>query len=315
MSIESSFRHITVLLDEAVECLAVRADGCYLDGTFGRGGHSRLILRHLGSDGRLLGFDKDPQAISTGQALAAEDGRFVIVQRSFAELGEELAERGLVGQVDGVLLDLGVSSPQLDDAERGFSFLNDGPLDMRMDPERGQSAAQWIATASEDEISHVLKEYGEERFARRMARAIVQRRAERPFERTADLAAVIAAANPAWEKGKNPATRAFQGIRIHINNELGDLEHGLQAALDSLAIGGRLVVISFHSLEDRIVKQFMRRQVKGEADNLPRDLPVRQAVFEPRLRLLGKPQYASEAELKANPRSRSAVMRVAEKLR
>ncbi|MCY1277129.1 Ribosomal RNA small subunit methyltransferase H [compost metagenome] len=315
MSATSSFRHITVLLEEAVEGLALREDGCYLDGTFGRGGHSRLILERLGPGGRLLGFDKDPQAIATGQALAADDGRFVIVQRSFAELGDEVRQRGLEGKVDGVLLDLGVSSPQLDDPERGFSFLNDGPLDMRMNPDRGQSAAQWIASASEDEIARVFKEYGEERFAKRMARAVVQRRAEKPFERTADLAAVLSAANPAWEKGKNPATRAFQGIRIHVNNELGDLEQGLDAALEALAVGGRLVVISFHSLEDRIVKQFMRKHAKGEADKLPRDLPIRQAVFEPRLKLVGKPQYASEEELKANPRSRSAVMRVAEKLR
>ncbi|MBD9482390.1 16S rRNA (cytosine(1402)-N(4))-methyltransferase RsmH [Pseudomonas sp. PDM14] len=311
----SSFRHITVLLDEAVDGLAVRADGCYLDGTFGRGGHSRLILKRLGSEGRLLGFDKDPQAIATGQALAAEDGRFVVVQRSFAELGAEVATRGLAGKIDGVLLDLGVSSPQLDDAERGFSFLNDGPLDMRMNPDAGVSAAEFIATGSADEIARVFKEYGEERFAKRMARAVVERRAVKPFERTADLAAVLTEANPAWEKGKSPATRAFQGLRIYINNELGDLEQGLDAALESLVVGGRLVVISFHSLEDRIVKQFMKRHAKGEADKLPRDLPIIPKAFEPRLKLLGKPQFASEAELKANPRSRSAVMRVAEKLR
>ena len=315
MTMTSSFRHITVLLDEAVEALAVRADGCYLDGTFGRGGHSRLILERLGPEGRLLGFDKDPLAIASGNALAAEDGRFVVVQRSFADLGEEAATRGLVGKVDGLLLDLGVSSPQLDDAERGFSFLNDGPLDMRMNPDAGVSAAQFIATASADEIARIFKEYGEERFAKRMARAVVERREQKPFERTADLAAVLTEANPAWEKGKNPATRAFQGLRIHVNNELGDLERGLDAALESLAVGGRLVVISFHSLEDRIVKQFMKRQAKGEADNLPRDLPIIPKAFEPRLKLLGKPIYAGEAELKANPRSRSAVMRVAEKLR
>ncbi|WP_371864270.1 MULTISPECIES: 16S rRNA (cytosine(1402)-N(4))-methyltransferase RsmH [unclassified Pseudomonas] len=315
MTIDSGFNHITVLLDEAVEALAVRADGCYLDGTFGRGGHSRLILKHLGPDGRLLGFDKDPQAIATGQALAAEDGRFVIVQRSFAELGSEVAERGLSDKVSGVLFDLGVSSPQLDDPERGFSFLNDGPLDMRMDPSRGVSAADFIASAPEEEIARVFKEYGEERFARRMARAVVLRRAEQPFTRTADLAEVLKVANPAWEKGKNPATRAFQGLRIHVNNELGDLEVGLQAALDALEIGGRLVVISFHSLEDRIVKLFMRKLAKGEADNLPRNLPVQHKPFEPKIRTIGKAQFASDAELKANPRSRSAVMRVAEKLR
>ena len=208
-----------------------------------------------------------------------------------------------------------MSSPQLDDAERGFSFLNDGPLDMRMNPDAGISAAQFIASASADEIARVFKEYGEERFAKRMARAVVERRELKPFERTADLAQVLTDANPAWEKGKNPATRAFQGLRIHVNNELGDLERGLDAALETLTVGGRLVVISFHSLEDRIVKQFMKRQAKGEADNLPRDLPIIPKAFEPRLKLLGKPIYAGEAELKANPRSRSAVMRVAEKLR
>lgn len=311
----SGFTHITVLLEEAVEALALRADGCYMDGTFGRGGHSRLILNHLGPDGRLLGFDKDPQAIATGQTLAAEDGRFVIVQRSFAELGSEAQERGLAGKVSGILLDLGVSSPQLDDPERGFSFMNDGPLDMRMDPTRGISAAEFIATAPAEEIARVFKEYGEERFARRMANAVVQRREVQPFERTADLAEVLKVANPAWEKGKNPATRAFQGLRIHVNNELGDLEAGLEAALDALEIGGRLVVISFHSLEDRIVKLFMRKLAKGEADNMPRNLPIQYKAFEPKIRIHGKAQFASDAETKANPRSRSAVMRVAEKLR
>jgi len=311
----SNFCHITVLLDEAVEGLAVRADGCYLDGTFGRGGHSRLILKQLGSDGRLLGFDKDPLAIATGNALAAEDGRFVVVQRSFAELADELARRELGGKVSGILLDLGVSSPQLDDAERGFSFMHDGPLDMRMNPDAGVSAADFIASAAEEEIARVFKEYGEERFAKRMARAVVARRAEQPFTRTADLAQVLTVANPAWEKGKNPATRAFQGLRIYINNELGDLESGLDAALESLEVGGRLVVISFHSLEDRIVKLFMRKHAKGEMDKLPRDLPIIPKAFEPRLKLIGKPVFASEAELAANPRSRSAVMRIAEKLR
>lgn len=315
MSMTSPFRHITVLLDEAIEALAVRGDGCYVDGTFGRGGHSRLLLQKLGAEGCLLGFDKDPQAIATGQALAAEDGRFVVVQRSFAELDDELAQRQLHGRVDGVLLDLGVSSPQLDDAERGFSFVNDGPLDMRMNPHAGLSAAQFIAMADEEEIARVFKEYGEERFAKRMARAVVQRRAVKPFERTADLAQVLTDANPAWEKGKNPATRAFQGLRIHVNNELGDLQRGLDAALEALAVGGRLVVISFHSLEDRIVKQFMRRHAKGEVDRLPRDLPIIPKAFEPRLKLHGKPVFASEAEVRANPRSRSAVMRIAEKLR
>lgn len=307
-------KHISVLLDEAVQALQVRHGGCYVDGTFGRGGHSRQVLQQLGADGSLLGFDKDPEAIRAGMELAQEDGRFSIVQRSFAQMHDELEQRELAGKVDGVLLDLGVSSPQLDDASRGFSFSHDGPLDMRMNPDAGISAADWLAQAPAEEITRVLKEYGEERFARRMAQAIVRRREEKPFTRTADLAEVISAANPAWEKGKHPATRAFQGMRIHINNELGDLELGLQAAVDCLAPGGRLVVISFHSLEDRIVKRFMRRLVRGEADNLPRHLPVRPEPFVPVIRLLGKPQYAGRQELQANPRARSAVMRVAEKL-
>ena len=310
-----NFTHTTVLLNEAVEQLAIEADGCYVDGTFGRGGHSRLILSRLGKQGHLIGFDKDPLAINTGNLLMAEDKRCSIIQTSFAAMKEELEERGLAGKVSGVLLDLGVSSPQLDDADRGFSFNQDGPLDMRMNPQSGISAKEWIASASEDEISRVFKDYGEERFAKRMARAIVQRREVKPFERTLDLAEVITVANPAWEKGKHPATRAFQAIRIFVNNELGDLEHGLQAALDVLAVGGRLAVISFHSLEDRIVKQFMRRQVKGEVDQLPRDLPIQVKPFEAKLQIIGKPIYASEQEVKSNPRSRSAVLRTAEKLR
>lgn len=310
-----NFTHTTVLLNEAVEQLAIVADGCYVDGTFGRGGHSRLILSRLGKQGQLIGFDKDPLAINTGNLLMAEDKRFSIIQNSFAAMKEELEKRGLAGKVSGILLDLGVSSPQLDDADRGFSFNQDGPLDMRMNPMSGVSAKDWIASASEDEISRVFKDYGEERFAKRMARAVVQRRDIKPFERTLDLAEVITVANPAWEKGKHPATRAFQAIRIFVNNELGDLEHGLQAALDVLAVGGRLVVISFHSLEDRIVKQFMRKQVKGEADQLPRDLPIQVKPFEAKLHIIGKPIYASEQEVKNNPRSRSAVLRTAEKLR
>ncbi|QAX81917.1 Ribosomal RNA small subunit methyltransferase H [Candidatus Pseudomonas adelgestsugas] len=303
------------MLAEAVEALAIRADGYYLDGTFGSGGHSRLILSQLGLNGKLLGFDKAPQAIVAGQALAAEDGRFVVVQRSFAELGTEVAGRSMVGKVAGILFDLGVSSSQLDNAEHGFSFMKDGPLDMRMDPTRGISAAQFIATAPVEEITRVFREYGEERFASRMARAVVERRNIYPIKRTVDLAEVLKGANPAWEKGKNPATRAFQGLRIHINNELGDLEAGLEAALEALEVGGRLVVISFHSLEDRMVKLFMRRLVKGEPNNLPRNLPIRFEAFAPKIKIHGKAKFASEAELQINHRSRSAVMRVAEKLR
>lgn len=313
MNQQTELKHVSVLLNEALEGLAVRPEGTYIDGTFGRGGHSRAILQQLADGGRLLGFDKDPEAIRVGNQLAAEDGRFVVVQRSFADMAEELRERGLYGQVDGVLLDLGVSSPQLDDPERGFSFLNDGPLDMRMNPDVGQSAADWINSAAEADIATVLWEYGEERFSRRMARAIVNRRAEQPFTRTADLAEVIKVANPAWEKHKHPATRAFQGIRIFINRELEDLADGLRAALEVLAPGGRLAVISFHSLEDRQVKQFMRREAKGEP--LPRGLPVRDADIHTSLKLVGKAIKPSAAEIAANPRARSAVLRVAEKHR
>lgn len=310
-----ALKHTTVLLQEAVDQLAVKAEGCYVDGTFGRGGHSRLILTQLDDNGQLVGFDKDPEAIYAGQRLMQEDKRFLVIQSSFADMPDELVKHQIQGEVAGVLLDLGVSSPQLDDAARGFSFSHDGPLDMRMNPATGISASEWLAEASEDDISRVFKDYGEERFARRMARAIVARRAIKPFTRTSDLAEVISLANPAWEKGKHPATRAFQAIRIQVNNELGELEKGLQAALDVLAIGGRLVVISFHSLEDRIVKQFMRKQVKGEVDRLPRDLPIQIKPFAPKLRLVGKPIYASTEEIKMNPRSRSAVLRTAEKLR
>ena len=311
MNQQTELKHVSVLLSEALEGLAVQPDGLYIDGTFGRGGHSRAILEQLSSKGQLLGFDKDPEAIRVGNQLAAEDGRFVIVQRSFAEMAEELRARDLHGKVDGVLLDLGVSSPQLDDPERGFSFLNDGPLDMRMNPALGQSAAEWVNSADEADIATVLWEYGEERFSRRMARAIVNRRDEQPFTRTADLAEVIKVANPAWEKHKHPATRAFQGIRIFINRELDDLADGLRAALDVLAPAGRLAVISFHSLEDRQVKQFMRREAKGAP--LPRHLPIRDADIEVSLNLIGKATKPSAAEIADNPRARSAVLRVAEK--
>jgi len=311
MTAPQIYSHTSVLLDEAIEGLAIKPSGLYIDGTFGRGGHSRALLARLAAEGRLLGFDKDPEAIRVGAELAAGDGRFVVIQRSFADMAEELRQRGLYGQVDGVLLDLGVSSPQLDDAERGFSFMHDGPLDMRMNPAVGQSAAQWINAAPEEDIAAVLKEYGEERYAKRIARAIVMRRAEQPFSRTADLAEVVKVANPAWEKHKHPATRAFQGIRIFINRELEDLADGLKAALEVLAPGGRLVVISFHSLEDRLVKQFMRREAKGAP--LPRDLPIRAADIDVSINLVGKAIMPSAAETAANPRARSAVLRIAEK--
>lgn len=305
-------KHITVLLNEAVEALVVDAAGVYVDGTFGRGGHSRLILQNLAPEGRLIGIDKDPVAIATGQALQAEDPRFHIVHGSFAQLQALIEARGLMGQVDGVLVDLGVSSPQLDVAERGFSFLNDGPLDMRMDTTRGQSAADWVNGADETEMVRVFKSYGEERFAKRIANAIAKRRVERRFERTLDLARVVAEANPAWEKGKNPATRVFQAIRIEINNELGDLEALLEQALEVLKPGGRLVVISFHSLEDRMVKRFIRNHERGM--DVPAGLPLMESELNKRLKAKGRAVRAQDAEVSANVRSRSAIMRVAEKL-
>lgn len=304
--------HTTVLLGEAVEALVTAPDGFYVDGTFGRGGHSAAILAQLSDRGRLLAIDKDPEAVAVARQRFGDDVRFDIVQDSFAGLAAAVAERGLTGKVHGVLLDLGVSSPQLDDAGRGFSFLHDGPLDMRMNPQEGASAAQWLATAEEQEIARVLKEYGEEKFARRMAGAIVRARREQPITRTGQLAAIVAEANPAWEKGKHPATRAFQAIRIFINRELEDLEQVLADVIDVLAVGGRLVVISFHSLEDRIVKRFIRRQEKGPA--LPRGLPVRDRDVLRRLRSLGKPVRARGDEVDTNVRSRSAIMRVAEKV-
>ncbi|MFC3113960.1 16S rRNA (cytosine(1402)-N(4))-methyltransferase RsmH [Cellvibrio fontiphilus] len=308
----SDAQHITVLLNEAVEALVTDTSGFYVDGTFGRGGHSGLILQQLAADGRLLGIDKDLAAIATANQRFGDDSRFAIAHGSFAELAALVEARGMTGKVAGVLLDLGVSSPQLDEAERGFSFMQDGPLDMRMDQSRGQSAADWVNSADEDEIIRVLKEFGEERFAKRMARAIIAERQKQPFTRTKHLAEVVKEANPAWEKGKHPATRAFQAIRIHVNNELGDLETVLEQALTVLAPGGRLVVISFHSLEDRVVKRFIRRQEQG--DPVPKGLPIRDDQLNKRMRSLGKAIKASDAEVDANVRSRSAVMRVAEKL-
>lgn len=304
--------HITVLLQEAVDALVTEPAGFYVDGTFGRGGHSGLILQRLAANGSLLAIDKDVAAITVAREHFGADARFAIAHSSFAELAHEVAQRSMMGRVTGVLLDLGVSSPQLDEAERGFSFQSDGPLDMRMDQTRGQSAAEWVNSANEDELVWVLREYGEERFAKRMARAIIAERIKIPFTRTRHLAEVIKEANPAWEKGKHPATRAFQAIRIQINSELRDLELVLDQAMQVLAPGGRLVVISFHSLEDRMVKRFIRRQEQGDA--LPMGVPVRDEQLNRRLRSCGKAVKASDAELAVNVRSRSAVMRVAEKI-
>jgi 16S rRNA (cytosine1402-N4)-methyltransferase len=302
--------HIPVMLEEAIRALDIRRDGIYIDGTFGRGGHSERILDSLGEGGRLLAFDKDEEAVLVARERFGSDRRFSIVHGSFAELSSVVAEQGLEHRVNGLLLDLGVSSPQIDDPGRGFSFLNDGPLDMRMNRARGESAAEWLAGADEGDIATVLREYGEERFARRIARAIVARRQVTPITGTRDLADLVAQACPVKEKFKHPATRTFQAIRIFVNRELDDLQLCLRDSLDVLARGARLVVISFHSLEDRIVKRFMRDTARGP--KLPKGLPVRHVETQGRLRILGKSQRASQAELQGNPRARSAVLRVAE---
>jgi 16S rRNA (cytosine1402-N4)-methyltransferase len=303
--------HISVMLDESVDMLVTDKNGLYVDGTFGRGGHTRLVLERLEA-GRLLGFDKDPVAIRHGELLQQEDSRFSIVQDSFANMATHISDVFGVDKVDGVMMDLGVSSPQIDDAERGFSFMNDGPLDMRMNPDKGISAAQWVATVREKDMADVMYQYGEERFSRRIAKAICEYRSHTPILTTLQLSKIIAEANPAWEKGKNPATRAFQGIRIYINNELGDLEIGLEAAAQALKVGGRMVVISFHSLEDRMVKRFMKLQAKGP--ELPRHLPIRNAHLDIKFKAIGKAIKPSLSEVSENVRSRSAVLRVLERV-
>ncbi|WP_432472363.1 16S rRNA (cytosine(1402)-N(4))-methyltransferase RsmH [Amphritea sp. HPY] len=310
----AEFQHITVLLNEAVDTLVGEGDGFYIDGTFGRGGHSALVLSRLSENGRLMAIDKDPEAIKCAAERFADESRFSIERGSFAQLEQFVTARGLQGQVDGVLLDLGVSSPQLDDPERGFSFMADGPLDMRMNPDAGESAAEWLARASDKEIADVLYTYGEERHSRRMARAILAEREIEPITTTARLQKIIAEANPSWEKGKNPATRAFQGIRIFINRELEDLENCLDQALEMLKPGGRLVVISFHSLEDRIVKRFIRKYVKGD-EHLPPGIPVTEDMMNKRLEAITKAVKAGKNEVAENPRSRSAVMRAAKKIK
>lgn len=307
-------RHRTVLLDEAVDALVWRPDGVYVDGTFGRGGHSRAVLARLGPEGALVAFDKDPEAIA--EAGTIKDARFSIEHASFAAMGERLAGR----RVAGVLLDLGISSPQIDDAQRGFSFRFDGPLDMRMDTTRGITAAQWLAQADEQDIARVIRDYGEERFAVQIAKAIVARRREPgdggPLSTTGELAALVAKAVKTREKGQDPATRTFQALRIFVNQELADLESGLKAAYELLEVGGRLVVISFHSLEDRIVKRFMQShaQPQRDADPALRRAPLRAADLpQPTLKLLGRFKPGAR-EVADNARARSAVMRVAEKL-
>ena len=308
-SLASGDQHRTVLLQEAVNALAIqdaRRDGIYIDATFGRGGHSRLILSQLSEKGRLLAFDKDPQAIAVGQQLASSDARFGVTHDSFASMHNAVRAAG-IEQVDGVLMDLGMSSPQVDDAGRGFSFRADGPLDMRMDTTRGIPASAWLATATQENLEKVIREYGEERFAFQIAKAIVDRRAVGPIATTGQLAALVAGAVKTREKGKDPATRTFQAVRIFINQELEDLETGLKQAFDLLAPFGRLVVISFHSLEDRIVKRFLAAQ--ASAPQLDRRLPIRAADLPlPSAKLLPR-VMPSEAEVAFNTRARSAVMR------
>ncbi|MDD3676483.1 MAG: 16S rRNA (cytosine(1402)-N(4))-methyltransferase RsmH [Thauera propionica] len=301
--------HVTVLLNEAVEALAIRGDGTYVDGTFGRGGHSRAVLERLGAQGRLIAFDRDPAAIAAGQALG--DARLTLVHSAFGDLDAELEALG-VAQVDGVLLDLGVSSPQLDDASRGMSFRFDAPLDMRMDTSRGQTVAEWLAEASVGQITEVIRDYGEERFAHAIAKAIAAARTGGAVATTGQLAAIVEKAVRTREPGQHPATRTFQALRIFINQELEELTRVLPACVARLTPGGRLAVISFHSLEDRIVKRFMRDESRPPV--LPARLPIRAADLPPpRLRLIGKAVRPSAAEVEANPRSRSAVMRIAER--
>ncbi len=295
--------HLPVLAAEAIEALAVRPDGTYVDGTFGRGGHSRLILERLGPAGRLIALDRDPQAAQAARAIG--DPRFTFFKARFSELS--MVPAG----VQGMLFDLGVSSPQLDDPARGFSFRHDGPLDMRMDPETGMSAAEWLATAEEQEIRGVIRDYGEERFAKQIAAALVAARGREPVVRTRQLAALVAATVRTREPGQDPATRTFQALRIHLNRELEEVSLMLPQAAERLAAQGRLVVISFHSLEDRIVKHFMQGQARPQ---LPRRLPLRASEMpEPMLRLVGRAQRASPEETRRNPRARSATLRVAER--
>ena len=307
----AEYQHITVLLNEAVDALAVREDGIYVDGTFGRGGHSRLILSRLGSQGHLIVFDKDPQAIEAAQKLAEQDGRVTVVHDGFSSFQTTLDKLG-IEEIDGALFDLGISSPQIDDGARGFSFRFDAPLDMRMDPTRGMSAAEWIATASEQDLHEVIKNYGEERFSRQIARAIVAQRTESPIDTTRKLAQLVAQNVRTRERGQDPATRTFQAVRIFINRELEEVEAVLPQVMGRLKQGGRLAVIAFHSLEDRIVKQFVKKY--SQHPPLPRWAAVKEADLPlPPLKAVGKAIKPGVEETASNPRARSAVLRVAER--
>ncbi|MBT8052595.1 MAG: 16S rRNA (cytosine(1402)-N(4))-methyltransferase RsmH [Xanthomonadales bacterium] len=305
------YQHQPVLREEVLEALSIRPDGKYVDGTFGRGGHSRAILARLSGKGCLLSLDRDPEAIAAGEELQSEDSRFSIVRGNFADLERYVREWGVEEGLDGILLDIGVSSPQLDDPDRGFSFMGDGPLDMRMDPLQGVSAKEWLAEAPERELTRVFWEFGEERYARRIARNIVMSRHKQRLETTGQLARLIEETIGRREKKKHPATRCFQAIRIFINDELTNLKKGLDSAIRLLRPGGRLVVISFHSLEDRLVKRTFREAVRP--GKVRRNIP-QHPDLKPVLKLVGKAVKASETELSVNPRARSAVMRVAEKL-
>jgi 16S rRNA (cytosine1402-N4)-methyltransferase len=307
----SDFKHQPVLLNEALESLNIRPSGNYIDATFGRGGHSRAILQQLNEAGRLIAFDQDLQAVEFARQYFADEPRFTIEHCNFNQVASVVDLLGLVGKIDGVLMDLGVSSPQLDDAERGFSFLRSGPLDMRMDTEQGITAAQWLARVKLTDLINVLKKYGEEKFARRIATAIVETREQREITETGDLAEIISNAIPVKEKHKHPATRSFQAIRIYVNQELRSIEQGLKGAASVLAKGGRLSVISFHSLEDRMVKRFMRDI--SSRPKLPAGLPVMDADIEVPFQLVAKPVVAGAKELAANPRARSARLRVLER--
>jgi len=304
--------HEPVLLGPAIEALNLRPEGIYVDATFGRGGHAGEILKRLGDGGRLLAMDRDPAAVAEATRKFAGDKRIEIRRGPFSMLGHYVEEKGLTGKIHGVLLDLGVSSPQLDDATRGFSFRHAGPLDMRMDPDSGESAADWLNRADEADIAQVIKEYGEERFARRIARLVVEERASKPITTTGRLASICARAVRTREPGKDPATRTFQAIRIFINNELDEVSAVLPQTLSVLKAGGRLAVISFHSLEDRLVKRFIQKEARG--DDFPPDLPVTQSALKPRVRQVGKPIRADADEIQRNPRARSAVLRVAERI-
>lgn len=308
----TSSAHQPVLLLEVLAALNIHSPGIYVDCTFGRGGHSQAILNRLGNQGQILAFDQDPEAVPVAQALSKIDNRFTLIHTQFTKLKQQIVARDWLGKVNGILLDLGVSSPQLDIPTRGFSFRHDGPLDMRMDPNRGDSIGVWLSHATLQQVAHVLTEYGEERYAWRIAKAIIAARQQTPLTSTTQLANIVAAAHPHWEKSKHPATRTFQALRIFINHELEELQQLLPQTLEVLAPHGRLVIISFHSLEDRIVKRFIRQQAKS--DPFPPNIPLSVTTLRPAsLRLVGKPIFPGAKEIMANPRARSAVLRVAEK--